>query len=505
MRGCGARRARAIGIAVVAASVLAGCGGGSGSGSDPARDTAASWPLPNADLANTRDVPSRIDAASVGRLRVAWRVPIVAEAGYAATPAVAGGVLYTQDLGSNVYAIDLRSGRLRWLKRYDEDDIGPNGVALGDGRVYGTTRTLAFALDPRTGRELWRRRLTSPVEAIDMAPGFAGHTVYVSTAAGVAGSIGTLYALDAATGRPRWHWDSIPRTLWGHPDVNYGGGLWHPPAVDAHGSLYLAVANPLPFPGTRRYPWGSSRRGPNRWTNSLVKLRAGGGAFVWGRQVLPHDVYDWDLEGPAILTRSGGRAAVVVGGKMGFVYAFDAGSGALLWRRAVGRHNGHDDDNLKAMRGDYAALRTGVPLLPGWHGGVETQMALAGDTVYVPVNELAVTWDSQTRITETEQVTAARGELVALDVATGRVRWQRRLPESPYGAATVTNDVVFTTTFDGSVWAIDAHSGAVRWRARLRAATNAPVGIAGDTAITAASLPLAEGQPREIVAYRLGG
>src|SRR5262249_5506537 len=159
-----------------------------------------------------------------------------------------------------------------------------------------------------------------------------------------------------------------------------------------------------------------------------------------------------------------------------------ADSGALRWRRSVGRHNGHDDDNLKALHGDDAALRTGVSLLPGWHGGNETQMALAGGTVYVPVNELAVTWNSQTRGTDAEQATAARGELVALDVATGRVRWQRRLPESPYGAATVTNDVVFTTTFDGAVWAIDAHTGAVRWHARLGAATNAPVGVAGDMA-----------------------
>jgi outer membrane protein assembly factor BamB len=510
MQGCGARRARAVwrrcltgaGIAVVAVSALAGCGGGSGSG--PAHDATGSWPAPNGDLANTRNVASAIDAATVARLRVAWRVPIVAEAGYAATPVVAGGVLYTQDLGSNVYAIDLRSGKLRWLKRYDEDDIGPNGVALGDGRVYGTTRTLAFALDAKTGRELWRRPLTSPVEAIDMAPGFADGTVYVSTAAGVAGSIGTLYALDAATGHPRWHWDSIPRSLWGHPEINYGGGLWHPPAVDAQGDLYLAVANPLPFPGTPRYPWGSSRPGPNRWTNSLVKLRARNGAFVWGRQVLPHDIYDWDLQGPAILTRAGGRSLAVVGGKMGFVYAFDAGSGALVWRRAVGRHNGHDRDNLLAMRGG-TALRTGVPLLPGWHGGIETQMALGAGTVFVPVNDVSVVWHSQTRVTEAEQVTQGRGELVALDAASGRVRWDRKLPQSPYGAATVTNDVVFTTTFDGTVWAVDARSGRVLWHARLHAATNAPVAVAGSTAITAASLPLAEGQPREIVAYRLGG
>ena len=81
------------------------------------------------------------------------------------------------------------------------------------------------------------------------------------------------------------------------------------------------------------------------------------------------------------------------------------------------------------------------------------------------------------------------GELVALDVATGRVRWDRRLPHSPYGAATIFSDLVFTTTYDGTVWAVRRENGEVAWKIRLPTATNAPLAVAGDTLIAAASVP----------------
>ena len=113
------------------------------------------------------------------------------------------------------------------------------------------------------------------------------------------GDVATLWALDAATGRARWTWEEVPASLWGHPFVNGGGGLWHPPAFDDDGGLYVAIANPVPWPGTEERPWGRSRPGPNRWNNSIVKLDARTGRFLWGRQVLPHDLYDWDLAVPA--------------------------------------------------------------------------------------------------------------------------------------------------------------------------------------------------------------
>jgi outer membrane protein assembly factor BamB len=514
--------ALALALALALAVGLGACGGGTAQHAQPhtaatsadttATDpspagttstaTAAAWAAPNADLANTRRVHGPIDASSVSRLHVAWKLPITG-AGYATTPVVAAGVVYLQDLSSNVYAIDANSGHVRWKATFEEQNVGPNGVTIGDGRIYGATNESLFALDAKTGRQLWLRQvIRNTAEAIDMAPAYKDGTVYVSPAVRAAGSAGVLWAVDAATGRVRWKWAEVPASLWGHPEVNAGGGLWHPPAFDERGDLYIDIANPLPFPGTEEAPWGSSRPGPNRWNNSIVKLDARTGRFLWGRQVLPHDIYDWDLECPVILKRVGGRRVALASGKMGIVYAFDAGSGALLWKRSVGLHNGHDDDNLLAMRGDTARLRYPLTVLPGNWGGVQTPMAADDATVYVPVNNLSITYGSQVEAKQ-QEIPQGTGEIVALDIATGHVRWDHRLPHSPYGAATVSNDVVFTTTYEGTLWAIDTATGKVLWSSPLPAGSIAPVGVSGDMLITAGSLALNARQQPQIVAYRL--
>jgi len=73
------------------------------------------------------------------------------------------------------------------------------------------------------------------------------------------------------------------------------------------------------------------------------------------------------------------------------------------------------------------------------------------------------------------------------------------------GAATISNDLVFTTTFDGTVIALSREDGSIVWQDDLGTRTNAPLTIAGDTLVTAASYPAEAGQLPKIVAYRLGG
>ena len=76
--------------------------------------------------------------------------------------------------------------------------------------------------------------------------------------------------------------------------------------------------------------------------------------------------------------------------------------------------------------------------------------------------------------------------MVAVDQDTGKLDWDDKLPSSPYGAATVTNDVVFTTTFNGHLYAFNAATGAILLNTPLSAATNAPVTIDGDYVIVGA-------------------
>ncbi len=343
-----------------------------------------------------------------------------------------------------------------------------------------------------------------------MAPGYKDGVVYISTVPGNArgfyrgDGVGIVHALNGETGQRIWSFYTVPLSLWDpqHRDINSGGGLWHPPAFDDDNNIYIDVANPAPWPGTERFPWAQSRPGPNLFTNSLVKLDASTGEIEWYQQVLPHDVYDWDLHLPPILTESGGKRIVLSSGKQGYVYAFDADSGDRLWSRAVGIHNGHDRDNELALAGRYEQLEMPVTVYPGILGGVETQMAVDDGVVFAPVVDLPVHFESQER--QRLDIAGGRGQMVALNVKDGSQKWVHRFSTPPYGAATVVNNLVFTTTFDGMLWALDIDTGHVIWSTRLQAGTNATVAIAGDTLITAASFPQGAGQRAEIVAYRIG-
>jgi outer membrane protein assembly factor BamB len=500
---------------------LAGCGGGGSSGvpngaPDELSSSSDEWPAPNQDLSNTRVASSKIDSGNVSQLGIAWTVPIKGGGtfgNYASTPIVADGVVYTQDLTSNVKAIDLETGDVKWSKDYDAEDVGPNGLALGYGRIYGATSDFAFALDKDTGDEVWRsQKLTRNAnEGIDMAPGVFDGTVYVSTVPGNAKSFykgngaGVLWALDADTGKQKWKFWTVPEDLWSpeHTDINSGGGLWHPPAFDDDGNVFVDIANPAPWPGTNEFPWGSSRPGPNPHSNSLVKLNPDDGKVIWARQMLAHDVYDWDLQLPPILTKDGDRNLVLSSGKLGYVIATDAADGTVVWKKPVGEHNGHDHDNELALSGETAQLpKLPVTVLPGILGGVETQMAAADGVVYAPIVNLPVRFPNQE--TPDLQITKGSGEMEALNIADGSVKWQRDLPQPAYGAATVSNDLVFTTTFDGKVIALDRDDGHIVWQKQMPAGTNATTAIVGDTLITAASFPQTKDQQPVIIAYRLG-
>ncbi len=468
----------------------------------------------NVNASNTRYVGGPIDSATVAKLEVAWALALSAKSeygSYSSSPVISNGVIFSQDLDSNVQAIDLQTGKVLWTKTYESPDQGPNGLVVQGGRVYGATSTAAFALDEKTGRQLWSVTLVrNEHEGIDTTPGYHDGIVYVSTVPGNVSQfykgegVGILWALQAKTGRKLWHFDTVPEDLWSPADVdiNSGGGVWYAPAFDEHGYMYIGTGNPGPFPGTSRFPWGSSRAGPDLYTDSIVKLNARTGQLQWYYQLTPHDLYDRDLQDPPILAGIDGKQAVIAAGKGGFVIALDAGTGELLWERSVGIHNGHDNDGLYAMKHEYSKLKLPETVYPGLLGGVIAPMATNGSTVFVPVVNHSVTYATQT---EPEERSPLEGEVVALDVATGAVEWTHKLPSAAFGAATAVNDLVFVTAFTGELYALDANSGNVAWESKLPAGTNTGVTVSGDTVLAPAGIAVERGQTPEIVAYRLPG
>jgi outer membrane protein assembly factor BamB len=241
------------------------------------------WPAHNYDLSNSRaTTASAITATNVATLKRKWSFTIPGSGvfgNFATTPIVHQGVVYFQDLNSNVYAVDQATGKLKWKHSFKSPSIGPNGVSLGYGRLYGATVTTAFALNPATGALIWKHRLTPSVKVgIDMAPQLYDNKVLVSTVPGSgvkhfyeAGAVGVVYSLDAATGKTLWSFNTVPKPKKGQYS---GGGLWYPPAVDANGDVYLGVANPGLWPLTPKNPNGALRPGrtstPTRWSRSTA-------------------------------------------------------------------------------------------------------------------------------------------------------------------------------------------------------------------------------------------
>jgi outer membrane protein assembly factor BamB len=339
-----------------------------------------------------------------------------------------------------------------------------------------------------------------------MAPLVWNGLVIVSSAPGgyAAGGKGIVFALDLATGKERWRFDTTTDDLWGHPEVNSGGGLWYTPAVDAQGRLYLGVGNPAPFPGTAAYPDGSSRPGPNLYTDSLVVLEGATGKLLWYFQALPHDIHDYDLELPPILTTFtiGGvrRDVAIVGGKMGTVYVLDRGTGKLIWKRDVGVHT------VSSRAAAFGRGPFPVKVFPGLFGGLIAPMAVSGSTIYASALDLCAVVVGQMEFPNGAvscSFDTARSELVALDGPSGRLLWRRNLPDASYAGATVTNDLVLTATFGGTLYAFARRTGALVRTLKLPAGTNGTPAVAAGDLIVGAGVTVNGSSRPAVVAYRI--
>jgi outer membrane protein assembly factor BamB len=189
----------------------------------------------------------------------------------------------------------------------------------------------------------------------------------------------------------------------------------------------------------------------------------------------------------------------------------DAQTGKLLWQRPVGGHDGHENDGLlteHATPTSRGLLPAEYCLEPSLYGGILTQLASNGSTTFAAVNDLALSATpvdyTVSEATVFEAVENATGEMVAVNQNTGTVAWDTPLPSSPYGAATVTNDVVITTTFHGDLYALDAATGAILFKTPMSAGSNAPVAVDGDYVIAGAGAALPPTQRDMIIAYKLG-
>ncbi len=473
---------------------------------------AADWPLPQGNYASTRATfTSTIDSTNVNTLGIAWTANLTG--GTSTTPIIMGDNVYLQDNAYNIWSINFTSGKVNWYVSNNHTWIGPTGVCVGWGKVFGSSTSYDLAAyDAQTGSLAWSTNIstTNPAVHSDIQPIPYNNQVFTSAGPHVGGTAyggadGYLWGIDRTSGLVNWAFSTTDSSnFFGHPEFNDGSGAWFPPSIDVNsGTIFWGTKNPggYGYGGVNGYPNGSQRPGPNLYSNCIIAQDAYSGKLLWFNQTFPHDIYDHDFQNtPMVVTAPnmynmlGPTNVAIGGGKAGVVYAFDRTTGATLWSTPVGKHQ---NDTLGAL-----PLDTALDVYPGLLGGIETHMAYADGIIYVPYVDLMATYNAY-GLQHLQSVSEGTGGVAALDVNTGEILWDTKLTTGcNFGAATVVNDLVFTSTYDGTLYALKRSDGSVVWTYKAPAGSgiNAWPAVARDTII----FPFGVGSGPKLVAFRLG-
>ncbi len=266
--------------------------------------------------------------------------------GLETVPLVCEGIMYVT--GPNqVFALDARTGleiwhysRPRTTGLVSDASLGINrGVAiLGDNVFLVTDNAHLIALNRVTGRLAWEVVMPDEPQRYGgtVAPLALKDMVIAGVAGGDWGIRGFLDAYKASTGERVWrHW-TVPGPgdpgfeTWKGTAFKLGGGsTWLTGSYDsATDTLFWATGNPWPDSDDRE------RGGDNLFTNCVLALDPATGATKWYYQFTPHDVHDWDATEPNVLidTNYQGqpRKLLLNANRNGFFYVFDRTNGRLL-------------------------------------------------------------------------------------------------------------------------------------------------------------------------------
>lgn len=313
--------------------------------SNPAR-----WLTYSGDYSGKRYSPlNQITGANASQLAPQWtfQTGLVGHK-FETTPIVVDGVMYATGPMNWAWAIDAKTGRQLW--RYQKTlppaadlrvccgNVNRGFAILGERLFMTTLDAHLVALDIKTGKPVWDIEMAKHLDgyAGTGAPLIVKDKVIVGIAGGEFAIRGFLDAYDPANGQRLWRFNTIPLTgepggdTWpGDSGARGGGPTWQSGSYDAElNTLYWGTGNPNPdF-------YGVERRGDNLYTNSLVALDPDTGKLKWHYQFTPHDEHDWDSNHVPVLadlTINGqARKVVMVANRNGFFYVLDRTNGQFI-------------------------------------------------------------------------------------------------------------------------------------------------------------------------------
>lgn len=463
---------------------------------------------------------AKINQGNVAKLGLAWAFTTGQVEGHQAPPIVNGGYMYITTPGSQVIALDAKTGVELW--RYKKKlpaeltQLHPTnrGVALyGDKLYFATLDCELVALDARTGKVLWSK----PVENwktgyyMTLAPLVAKGKVMVGASGGEFGIRGFVAAFDSETGQEAWRTFTVPAPnepggdTW--PDNGSyktgGGSIWITGTYDPQtGLAFWGTGNPAPWTP-------DSRRGDNLYTSSTVAFDVMTGKIKGHHQYTWNDSWDWDeVSAPLLIdTEFKGRKikAAVHAGRNGYLWMLERTADKMNFVDAwpYVNNNAFTGVDPKTGRPSYdparkPAIGKGADYCPSLWGGKDWPPEAYNPgtgMLYIPANnnmcsflpagesekykpgELWIGFPldgilSNVRVPKPDQ---SVGELQAWDMKTGKLAWTHKFGTFIWAPLMTTGgNLVFTGgTNDRKFRAFDARTGTTLWE------TATPSGVTG--------------------------
>lgn len=446
---------------------------------------------------------TQITPANVDQLKVMWAYQmqstgISGAALQETTPLVAGDIMYITESPSSVSALDVRTGRLLWHFVPDISNEVLNigfprinrGVALLDDKVYvATLDARLFALDARTGAVRWETTVADNDVgfSLTLAPLALDGKIIVGVSGAEAGVRGFVDAYDADTGEQLWRTFTVPAPgepgseTWQGDDWQTGGGsTWltgsYDPELDL---LYWTTGNPAP-------DWnGDLRPGDNLFTCAVLALDPDTGEMQWHFQYTPHDTHDWDANQIPVLIdgefRGEQRKLLALANRNAFYYLLDRETGEYLLGEEYSYQTwaeGIDDNGRPIVIPNTDPTREGNLVWPSLQGATNWFSPSYNpntEQFFVPNRRMGAIYFKADVDYEPGMPFLGGGEqpldgddasgaILSLDGMTGEQQWEFELQTPLWSGVMATGGgLVFGSSNEGNFFALDAEDGEPMW------------------------------------------